>query len=385
MDIASANSGRAGSYRHLADGLRAFLPKPLPPDPPLDMDEPLQVLLSGADQSLGRLDGAVQILPDSDLFVFMFMRREAVLSSQIEGTQSSLDDVLRAEAGILDPDRPRDVGEVLGYIAALRHGTRAIAQGRGMSVELMLALHDRLMSGARGGSFLPGRLRDDIVWIGAQGASLDEATFVPPPAMEVSAHLHDLARFIEQEDSLPALVKIGLAHAQFETIHPFFDGNGRVGRQLITLLLMRYRTLHRPVLYLSHYLKARRTEYYRRLQAVRDEGAWEHWLAFFLAGISAAARESADTGRKIVALREEGRETLLMLDRSAASALRLHEQLFATPIIGVARAAECLGIGFAAANRLIDRMVDCGVLRELTGHRRNRRFAYQRYIDLFAD
>ena len=171
MDIASDTSGRAGSYRHLADGLRAFLPKPLPSDPPLDMDEPLQVLLSGADQSLGRLDGAVQILPDSGLFVFMFMRREVVLSSQIEGTQSSLD-VLRAEAGILDPDRPRDVGEVLGYIAALRHGTRAIAQGRDMSVELILALHDHLMSGARGGSFHPGRLRDDIVWIGPQGAGL---------------------------------------------------------------------------------------------------------------------------------------------------------------------------------------------------------------------
>ena len=315
----------------------------------------------------------------------MFVRREAVLSSQIEGTQSSLDDVLRAEAGILDPDRPRDVGEVLGYIAALRHGTRAIAQGRGMSVDLMLELHDRLMSGARGGSLHAGRLRDDIVWIGPQGAGLDEATFVPPPAAEVSAHLHDLARFIERDDSLTALVKIGLVHAQFETIHPFFDGNGRVGRQLIALLLMRYRTLHRPVLYLSHYLKARRTEYYRRLQAVRDEGAWEHWLAFFLAGVSEMARESALTGRKIVALREEVRETLLMLDRSAGNALRLHEQLFATPIIGVARAAEYLGIGFAAANRLIDRMVDCGVLHELTGHRRNRRFAYQRYIDLFTD
>ena len=219
MDIASATGGRAGSYRRLADGLRAFLPKPLPPDPPLDMDEPLQVLLSGADQSLGRLDGAVQILPDSDLFVFMFMRREAVLSSQIEGTQSSLDDVLRAEAGYSIRDRPRDVGEVFGYIAALRHGTRAIAQGRSMSVELMQALHDRLMSGAGGGSLHPGRLRDDIVWIGPQGAGLDEATFVPPPAMEVSAHLHDLARFIEQDDSLPALVRIGLAHAQFRD-HP---------------------------------------------------------------------------------------------------------------------------------------------------------------------
>ena len=385
MDTAAVTSDRAGSYRRLADGIRAFLPRPLPPDPPLDMDEPLQVLLSSADQSLGRLDGAVQILPDSDLFVFMFVRREAVLSSQIEGTQSSLDDVLRAEAGILDPDRPRDVGEVLGYISALRHGTRAIAQGRGMSVDLMLELHDRLMSGARGGSLHAGRLRDDIVWIGPQGAGLDEATFVPPPAAEVSAHLHDLARFIERDDSLTALVKIGLVHAQFETIHPFFDGNGRVGRQLIALLLMRYRTLHRPVLYLSHYLKARRTEYYRRLQAVRDEGAWEHWLAFFLAGVSEVARESALTGRKIVALREEVRETLLMLDRSAGNALRLHEQLFATPIIGVARAAEYLGIGFAAANRLIDRMVDCGVLHELTGHRRNRRFAYQRYIDLFTD
>ena len=384
-DTRNSPADRAGQYRTHPEGYRAFWPKALPPDPPLRIDRELQALLSQADQALGRLDGAVQILPNADLFVLMFVRREAVLSSQIEGTQSSLQDLLRAEANVLDPERPADVAEVVNYVSALNHGVRALASGR-LSVRLMLELHRRLLTGVRGSDLFPGELRNDVVWIGSADASLRDATFVPPPPEAVPGCMEELERFLWQEHSMPALVKAGLAHAQFETIHPFFDGNGRVGRQLITLSLCEQGTLQKPVLYLSHYLKARRQDYYRYLQAVRDEGAWEEWLKFLVAGVVAVAGESMATARAIVALREETREDLLThLGRGAGNALRLHERLFETPIVGVRHASEFLGIGFVAANRLVERMVERGVLVEITGHARNRRFAYQRYIALFDD
>ena len=378
-------SDRAGRYRLHPEGYRAFLPKPLPPDPPLRIDPELQALLSHADQALGRLDGAVQILPNPDLFVLMFVRREAVLSSQIEGTQSSLRDLLRAEANIHDPERPADVAEVVNYVSALNHGVRALSSGP-LSTSLLLALHRRLLSGLRGSDLLPGEFRTDVVWIGSPGAPLNDATFVPPPPEAVPECMEELESFLSRRDSLPALVRAGLVHAQFETIHPFFDGNGRVGRQLIALSLCERGILQKPVLYLSHYLKARRTEYYQRLQAVRDEGAWEEWLKFLIAGVAEVAIESTDTARSIVALREDVREDLLAhLGRGAANALRLHERLFETPIIGVQQACELLDLGFSAANRLIDRLVERGVLVEVTGNARNRRFAYHRYIELFDD
>ena len=383
--MAEGRSSRAGAYLRHPEGYRAFLPKALPPDPPVRLDEELQALLSHADQALGRLDGAVQIQPNPDLFVLMFVRREAVLSSQIEGTQSSLHDVLRAEANIHDPDRPGDVGEVLNYVAALNHGVRALASGP-LSVPLLLELHRRLLTGVRGADLYPGELRNDVVWIGPADASLLEATFVPPPPEAVPGCLADLERFLSHGDAMPPLIKAGLAHAQFETIHPFFDGNGRVGRQLIALSLCEQGILHKPVLYLSHYLKAHRTEYYRCLQAIRDEGAWEEWLKFLVAGVAVVAVESTATARHIVALREEIREDLLThLGRAAANALRLHGRLFATPIMGVQHVSEFLDIGFPAANRLVDRMTERGVLVEITGNARNRRFAYQRYIALFDD
>ena len=375
---------RPGAYVRQPEGFNAFLPKALPPDPPLRIDAELQALLSHADQALGRLDGAVQILPNPDLFVLMFVRREAVLSSQIEGTQSSLRDLLRAEANIHDPDRPADVAEVVNYVGALDLGIRALASGR-LSASLMRALHRRLLTGVRGSDLHPGEFRSDVVWIGPADASLRDATYVPPPPDAVPRCILDLERFLV-ESTLPAVIKVGLMHAQFETIHPFFDGNGRVGRQLIVLSLCEQGILHKPVLYLSHYLKAHRTEYYGRLQAVRDDGAWEEWLKFLVAGVAAVAVESTRTARAIVALREEIREDLLThLGRAAASALRLSERLFDTPIVGVKQASEFLGIGYAAANRLIERMVERSILVEVTGNARNRRFACQRYIALFDD
>ncbi len=262
----------------------------------------------------------------------------------------------------------------------------AALESRSVSVDLLLGLHERLMRGGRGSDLHPGRLRTDQVWIGAPDAALHQATFVPPPPDGVAGSLSELEAYIRAEDTTPALIRAGLAHAQFETIHPFFDGNGRMGRLLIILVLCEQGILGKPVLYLSHFFKMHRSRYYAALQAVRDDGDWEGWMEFFLAGVVQVAHESSETARRIVALREEVRELVLhRLGRAAGNALRLHEQLFRTPIIDVSSAAQSLGITYGAANRLVGALVREGVLAERTGHARNRRFAYQRYIDLFAD
>jgi Fic family protein len=244
----------------------------------------LQRLLSQADLALGRLDGSIQILPNPDLFVFMYVRKEAVLSSQIEGTQSSLQDLLAAEASILAPEQPPDVDEVINYVAAMNYG---IARLRDLpvSVRLIREIHERLLHGVRGANLTPGELRRSQNWIGPGGCMLSEASFVPPPPHELPEALGSLERFLHTDDTLPLLVKIGLAHAQFETIHPFLDGNGRVGRLLVTFLLCEKGVLQKPVLYLSHYFKKHRQRYYELLQATRDDGDWEGWLNFFLRGV----------------------------------------------------------------------------------------------------
>ena len=275
---------RAGSYQQQPTGYRAFIPAPLPPNRPLAIDGELQGLLSQADRALGRLDGSVLTLPNPDLFVFMYVRKEAVLSSQIEGTQSSLQDLLAAEAQLFEQNLPRDVDEVVNYVRAMNHGLARLPE-LPVSVRLIREIHAELMQGVRGGRLQPGELRTSQNWIGPAGCTLNTATFVPPPHHVVPEALGDLEKFLHRDDDLPPLVKIALAHVQFETIHPFLDGNGRVGRLLITFLLTERGVLHKPVLYLSHYFKPHRQEYYEHLQAVRDRGAWEAWLAFFLRGV----------------------------------------------------------------------------------------------------
>lgn len=265
---------RAGVYVRQPHGYRAFIPKPLPPNPPVKVSGSLQTLLSQADYALGRLDGAILTLPNPDLFVFMYVRKEAVLSSQIEGTQSSLQNLLAAEARLFDPDTPGDVNEVINYVRAMNYGLERLAT-LPVSVRLIKEIHAELMRGVRGGQLTPGELRTSQNWIGPAGCTLSEATFVPPPPHEVPQALADLERFLHTQDDMPALIRVGLAHAQFETIHPFLDGNGRIGRLLITFLLTEKGPLAKPVLYLSHYFKRRRVEYYERLQAVRDLGDWE--------------------------------------------------------------------------------------------------------------
>jgi Fic family protein len=342
-------------------------------------------LLSKADLALGRLDGSIQTLPNPDLFVYMYVRKEAVLSSQIEGTQSSLQDVLAAEARILSPNRPGDVDEVVNYVGAMNHGLARLAE-LPVSVRLIREIHAKLLTGSRGSHLSPGELRTSQNWIGPAGCTLAEATFVPPPPHEVPQALADLERFLHSDTPLPLLIKIGLAHAQFETIHPFLDGNGRVGRLLTTFLLCERRVLLLPVLYLSYYLKRYRQEYYDRLQAVRDTGAWEEWLAFFLRGVDEVSQQATDTARRILTLREEHRSTITdKLGRAAGNGHRVLEHLYKHPIVSVHEVRDLIGTTSPPANALVARLVDNGILHEITGQARNRRFMYQSYINLFLE
>ncbi|MBF5057619.1 putative Fic family protein [Alcanivorax sp. 521-1] len=381
----TGRAGRAGRYLQQPTGYRAFIPEPLPPEPPINLAGELQHWLSQADRALGRLDGSIQTLPHPDLFVAMYVRKEAVLSSQIEGTQSSLQDLLAAEASIFAPDRPKDVDEVVNYVRAMKYGLHRL-EDLPVSVRLIREIHAELMQGVRGQHLTPGEPRTSQNWIGPGGCTLAEATFVPPPPHEVARLLGDLELFLHDEAPLPLLIKIGLAHAQFETIHPFLDGNGRVGRLLITFLLCEKEVLLKPVLYLSHYFKQHRQEYYDCLQAVRDEGDWERWLLFFLRGLYDVSQQATETARQILLLRERHRELITdKLGRAAGNGHRLLEQLYTTPILSVTEVQDLIGTTYPAANNLMRQFAKYGLVREMTGQRRHRRFVYQDYISLFHD
>jgi Fic family protein len=378
---------RAGRYVSQPSGYRAFLPATLPPVPSVRIDGEIQSLLSRADRALGRLDGSIQTLPNPDLFVFMYVRKEAVLSSQIEGTQSSLQDLLAAEAHILSPNRPKDVEEVVNYVTAMNYGLERLRE-LPISVRLIKEIHERLLQGVRGSRLTPGELRTSQNWIGPGGCTLHEATFVPPPPHEVPAALGALETFLHAESNLPQLLQIGLAHAQFETIHPFLDGNGRIGRLLITFLLCQRDILRKPVLYLSHFFKQHRTEYYEHLQAIRDHGAWEEWLGFFLRGIADVSLEATETARRILALREEHRAAVTThLGRAAGNGHRVLESLYQRPIVSVAEVQNLTGTTYTAANNLVARLAspEVAILQEATGYKRNRVFRYAPYIAIFGD
>ena len=378
-------STRAGRYLRQPTGYSAFSPAPLPPEPAVTLGGPLQALLSQADRALGRLDGSVLTLPNPDLFVFMYVRKEAVLSSQIEGTQSSLQDLLAAEADLFDESMPRDVDEVVNYVRAMKHGLARLG-ALPVSVRLIREIHGVLLDGVRGGRLQPGELRRSQNWIGPAGCTLATASFVPPPHEDVPQALGDLERFLHTVDDLPALVRIALAHVQFETIHPFLDGNGRVGRLLITFLLTESGVLHKPVLYLSHYFRRHRQAYYDHLQAVRDRGAWEEWLQFFLQGVVEVAGEAAETARRIQLLREQHRLAITDgLGRAAGNGHRVLESLYDRPIVTVSDVRAMTGTTYPAANTLVARLVELGILIEMTGFARNRRFRYEPYVRLFTD
>ncbi|MGH7863193.1 MAG: Fic family protein, partial [Candidatus Dormibacteraceae bacterium] len=304
-----SNLVRSGRLILQPAGYRAFIPNPLPPDPPLALDDEILDLLSRADLALGRLDGSTEILPNPDMFVAMYVQQEAVLSSQIEGTQASLVDVLEYQTTATRRKLPEDVGEVVNYVAAMNHGIARLTE-LPLSLRLIREIHAKLLSGVRGADRDPGEFRRSQNWIGAAGVSLDQAYYVPPPPVDMEQALGDLEKFLHDPRPVPPLVRCGLAHAQFETIHPFLDGNGRVGRLLITFLLVQQGVLRRPLLYLSLYFKQHRNEYYDRLQAIRTQGDWEAWLRFFLRGVGEVATQATETARKILRLREEHRRLI---------------------------------------------------------------------------
>jgi Fic family protein len=377
-------STRAGRYVKQRTGYAAFIPAALPPNPPVALDGPLHTLLSRADQAVGRLDGVIQTVPNPDFFVYMYVRREAVLSSQIEGTQSTLEDLLAAE---LEPrpswrDLPQDVEEVVRYVHAMNYGLARLSD-LPLSLRLITEIHRELLSGTRGSRRLPGEFRRSQNSIGPENATLSEATFVPPPVHEMKLALDNFERFLH-EDEPPALVHAGLAHAQFETIHPFLDGNGRVGRLLITFLLVHRGVLHRPLLYLSVYLKRHRAEYYDRLMAIRNSGDWEAWLRFFLTGVAQTAEEATATARAILELREAHRR-LIQEKTSGVNGLRLLDLLFERPLVHVNLVKDSLGIAFVTANKLVEQLEGLGILNEITGRRRDRIFSYTPYVALFRD
>jgi Fic family protein len=370
---------RAGRFVQQTSGYKAFIPAPLPPAPPIAYDGALQTLLSEADRNIGRLDALASMLPNPDLFVAMYVRHEAVLSSQIEGTQSTLEDVLAYEADAVRDDTPKDIEEVVNYVRAMNHGLTRLPE-LPLSLRLLREIHAELMRGVRGGDKSPGEFRTSQNWIGERTSTLRDAAFVPPPPHELMASLGQLETFLhDARDSVPLLIRCGLAHAQFETIHPFLDGNGRVGRLLITLMLCEERALSRPLLYLSLYLKAHRAEYYDRLTAIRHQGHWEQWLMFFLRGVSVTALAATRTAHEIVALRDAHRGSVAR----NAKALALLDHLFRQPTVSVKLVAQRMSCTFPTASKLIRDFESRGWLNELTGYGRNRLWRYQPYVDLF--
>ncbi|WP_445147806.1 Fic family protein [Baekduia sp. Peel2402] len=377
------NKNRAGRFVTQPSGYRAFIPAPLPPEPPVEVQNDILSLLSKADIATGRLDGIVKVVPDPDIFVGMYVRREAVLSSQIEGTQSTLEDLLEVE---LEPDRQgryADVGDIVNYIGAMSYGLERINE-LPLSLRLIREIHGELLRDGRGAHATPGEFRTTQNWIGPSGASLQQATFVPPPVPEMREALGDFEQFLHNDEDRPVLLDVGLAHAQFETIHPFLDGNGRVGRLLITFLLVHRSVLRRPLLYLSYYFKLHRAEYYDRLTAVRQHGDWEGWLRFFLRGVAATADEATDTAEHIFELRERHR-TYVMEAGAGPNGLKLLSELYRRPLVNVSYLAARLDVSFPTANRLVSRFEELGLLREITGQRRSRIYRYEPYLALFDE
>jgi Fic family protein len=376
-------STRAGHYVKQPAGYQAFIPSALPPSPRVKFDDSFMEILSRADRAVGRLDGCAETLPNSELFVFMYIRKEAVLSSQIEGTQASLMDVLEFEAAAREATT-KDVGDVFNYVAAMNYGLARLRKFP-LSLRLIREIHAKLLVDAPRARDA-GEFRSSQNWIGPAGSLLKDAVFVPPPLHDMHTALHNVENFLHAKDPMPYLVRAGIAHAQFETIHPFVDGNGRLGRLLITFMLCEHKILRKPLLYLSHFFKKNHSEYYDRLQAVRDSGQWEQWLKFFLRGVAEVAEEATTTARKIVQLREQHRKLVgENLGRSTGRALTLLESLYRQPVVSMATISELCGITFQGASDIAEQFSSLGILKETTGQKRNRLFAYVRYLALLGE
>ncbi len=362
----------------------AFVPDPLPPLPPLVWDAEMHDLLERANRAIGRLDGLSTLLPDRSLFLYLYVRKEAVLSSQIEGTQSSISDLLLYESDEVPGVPLDDVQEVSQYVAALDHGLARLREGFPVSLRLIREIHGVLLATGRGSDQTPGEFRITQNWIG--GTRPGNANFVPPPANEVMACLGGLEKFLHDvPERTPLLVKVALAHVQFETIHPFLDGNGRVGRLLITLLLCAEGALSEPLLYLSLYFKAHRDRYYDLLDLVRREGSWEAWLRFFLEGVEETADQASATARRILTLFDDDRRRIQAIGRAAGTALRVHDLLRRRPLVSIPVVARQFGLSTPTVSASLGHLARLGIVREVTGRRRNRLFVYQAYLDLLNE
>jgi Fic family protein len=380
-----AHPGRAGKYvtqQPRVATFKAFIPADLPIAPALSLSAELQDRLERANRAIGRLDGLSRLLPDPQLFLYMYIRKEAVLSSQIEGTRSSLSDLLAFEETGTPGVPLNDVEEVSRYVAALEHGMSRLRGGFPLSLRLLREIHGVLMTDARGGDKTPGEFRTSQNWIG--GTHPGDAAYVPPPPHEMQQALDNLEKFLHDQYGLtPLLLKAGIAHAQFETIHPFLDGNGRLGRLLITFLLVHGGALSQPLLYLSLYLKEKRDEYYASLQAVRDTGDWEQWLAFFLDGVEVVAAQATETASRVLALFETDRATIEgSLGKSAISGLKVHDHLRRQALASSGALVKSSGLSLPTVLATLDKLQELKIVREVTGQARNRLFVYDRYIDI---
>jgi Fic family protein len=379
--------GLTGRYEVTTAGgenVRAFVPHPLPPSPPLDLRGPLQPALERALLAVGRLDSVSELLPDMGLFLYAYVRKEAVLSSQIEGTQSSLSDLLLFEAAQAPGVPLDDVVEVSNYVAALEHGLARLREGFPLSARLIREIHAKLLSSGRGIDKDPGEFRRTQNWVG--GSRPGNAIFVPPPHTALPGCVSDFERFLHDDaDNFPVLVKAALAHVQFETIHPFLDGNGRVGRLLITFLLCHANVLRQPLLYLSLYFKQNRAQYYQLLESTRQEGDWEEWVSFFLEGVAQTGDGAVATARRLVELIEKDRARIQTTGRRAGSTLRVHDALAARPVIRLQEASQRANLSFPATTTGMDLLAELGIAREVTGKKRNRIFAYDRYLAILSE
>ena len=363
---------------------QAFLPAPLPPQPNIQVDFHLQELLGRANRALGRLDGITALLPEPSLFLYFYVRKEALLSSQIEGTQSSMSDLLLFESQEVPGVPLDDVQEVSNYVAALNHGLELLRTRLPVSLRLIKEIHKVLLSRGRGSDKDPGEFRRTQNWVG--GTRPGNALFVPPPPEEVLPCLGALEKYLHNEpEPTPVLIKAALAHVQFETIHPFLDGNGRLGRLLITFLLVAEEAIHEPLLYLSLYFKQNRQRYYELLQQARLEGDWEAWLEFFLEGVVDTSEKATDTAKRILDQFNSDRGRIATLGRAAGSALRLHELLRRKPMLAVPAAVKELGLSSPTLGSAFEHLVKLGIVREVTGKRRDRLFAYTDYLGILAE
>jgi Fic family protein len=373
--------GRYVTISTVGEKAQAFVPSPLPPRPPIDWMPELRSKFDQALLALGRLDSVSTLLPDTSLFLYMYVRKEAVLSSMIEGTQSSLSDLLLFELD-QEPGVPLDdVREVSNYVAALDHGLRLMEKGLPLSLRLFREIHSVLLTKGRGSNQTPGEFRRSQNWIG--GTRPGNAAFVPPPAEEVLECMSKLEFFLhDQPEPTPVLLKVALAHVQFETIHPFLDGNGRLGRLLITLLLCEQKVLREPMLYLSLYFKMHRQYYYELLGNVRLTGDWEAWLDFFAEAVIVTATQAVETARQLLDLSNQDRGKISGLGRAAASTLQVHRALMEHPIATSGSLVEKTGITPATINKALGHLEQFGIVKELTAQKRNRLFSYADYIEI---